>query len=210
MNSMNKDYWGRFSNDYDEKQEAVVGSDLLQIMIGQLKELPHLGDVVEFGCGTGVFSESIVRKANHLVATDLSGKLLERCRSRFEDDVRVTVEETDCMGTPFPSNHFDTVVMANLLHVIGSPLEALRESRRVLKSGGRVVILSFTNVGMKGMDKLKLGIRYLRYWGKPPKHVHVFSLENLGALLKTAGFEVESAKLLGEKTKAVYVIGKKA
>ena len=60
------------------------------------------------------------------------------------------------------------VVMVNLLHVISQPENAIRESKRVLKANGKVVIVSFTTAGMGLFAKLGMTFRYLRAFGKPP------------------------------------------
>jgi hypothetical protein len=59
------------------------------------------------------------------------------------------------------------------------------------------------------LDKIKLGLRFIRVWGKPPKHTHIFSPEKLAGLMVGAGFATEEAKLIGKRSKAVFVIGKK-
>jgi len=53
-------------------------------------------------------------------------------------------------------------------------------------------------------------LRFFKAWGKPPKHTHVFSPERLAALMENAGFAIEEAKLIGNRSKAVFVIGRKA
>lgn len=50
---MTEEYWGRFSDTYDRNQEYVVGRELLDMIAGELNQLVELGEVVEFGCGTG-------------------------------------------------------------------------------------------------------------------------------------------------------------
>jgi len=61
---------------------------------------------------------------------------------------------------------------------------------------------------MKLMEKVKLGIRFLKVWGKPPQHTKTFSPEELALLMEDAGFTVEK-KLIGKRTKALFAIGKK-
>jgi ABC-2 type transport system ATP-binding protein len=113
------------------------------------------------------------------------------------------------MQTSFPAQRFDTVFMANLIHVIEDPLKALQESHRILKNDGRLIVVSFTNSGMSWLDTMKLGFRFLKAWGKPPRHAQSFSLDELGSLMEKAGFTLEKSQLLGNSTKAVYLIGRK-
>ena len=79
------------------------------------------------------------------------------------------------MASSFQPEKFDTVFMANLIHVVENPLQVLQECRRILKNGGMLIIVTYTNYGMKLYEKIKLGLRFLKVWGKPPRHTHTFS-----------------------------------
>ncbi|MGB5287063.1 MAG: methyltransferase domain-containing protein, partial [Ignavibacteriaceae bacterium] len=104
---------------------------------------------------------------------------------------------------------FDTVFMANLIHVIENPLRVLQECYRILKDNGLLIITSFTSHEMKTLEIIKLGFRYIKVWGKPPKHTHRFSPNSLGALMESTGFSIEESKILGNKIKSLFIIGKK-
>lgn len=202
-------YWSRFPDTYDKNQEYVVGKELLNEITKELNDLTDLGEVAEFGCGTGYFTETIAQKANHVVATDLSNELLEIAKKRLNKNPEITIQKENCINTSFTSEKFDSVFMANLIHVVENPLKVLQESHRILRKGGMLIIVTYTNYGMKLLEKIKLGIRFLKGWGKPPQHVHTFSPEKLSSLLENVGFAVEKSKLIGNRTKALYLIGKK-
>ncbi len=204
-----EEYWSRFHATFDENQEYVVGKGLLDDVKENIKGLSDLGEVLELGCGTGNFTEVIAQNADHVFATDLSDELLEIARKRLDKIDNITFQKENCTSTSFTSNKFDTVLMANLIHVIENPSMALQESYRILKDDGLLIITSFTNQGMKPLEKIKLGFRFVKVWGKPPKYTHSFSVESLGSLMESAGFSIEEAKILGDKTKALYLIGKK-
>jgi ABC-2 type transport system ATP-binding protein len=209
MQNVQEQYWSKFAQAYDANQAYAVGEDLLKTMTETVDELSDLGDVAEFGCGTGYFTQTIAPKATHVTATDLSDELLKVTKTRFKNHPGITTQKENCMQTSFPAQHFDTVFMANVIHVIEDPLRALQESHRILKDGGQLIIVTFTNSGMTWLDTIKLGFRFLKAWGRPPRHAQSFSLEKLGSLLQAAGFTVEKSRLLGNRTKAVYLIGKK-
>ena len=202
-------YWSRFADTYDQQQEYVAGKSFLNEINAELRLLSDLGDVVELGCGTGKFSEAIAQSADSLLATDLSEVLLEKARQRLNEHHKIRFQTQNCMATSFPHAQFDTVFMANLLHVIENPRRVIQESHRILKPDGKLIIVTYTSYGMKILDKFKLAIRFLRSWGKPPRHTHNFSPQGLSSLLQANGFSVTASKLLGEKTRALYVIAKK-
>jgi len=206
---MMEKYWSRFQTTYDENQEYVVGKDLLDDAKENLKRLSDLGEVLESGCGTGYFTEVIAQNADYVFATDLSDELLENAKKRLKKIDNVTIQKENCTSISFTSNKFDTVFMANLIHVIENPSLALQECYRILKDDGLLIITSFTNHGMKPLETIKLGFRFMKVWGKPPKYTHRFSPDSLVSLMEAAGFTIEESKLLGDKTKALYLIGKK-
>ncbi|KAF5434499.1 hypothetical protein C5S35_14010 [Candidatus Methanophagaceae archaeon] len=105
--------------------------------------------------------------------------------------------------------HYDALLLVNLLHVVESPIAVLKESHRVLSSDGRIVIVDVTGHGMSLLKKMKLVIRYLRKFGKPPSNNTSFSQDELAAMINEVGFTVEEIELIGNDTKAVCLTGKK-
>ena len=204
-----ENYWSRFPDTYDQKMEYVVGKELRDDIIQELNRLPELGKLVELGCGTGIFTETIVMKTDNLLATDLSDSLLEVARTRIGDHPKVTIQKENCMATSFPSETIDCVFMANLIHVVESPNTLLQECHRILRKNGTIVIVTFTDYGMKLWEKIKMGVRFLTTWGRPPAHTHSFSPNDLAKMMEYSGFAVETSKVIGTKTKALFVIGKK-
>lgn len=206
---MTGDYWGRFRDTYDQNQEYVVGKQFLEEIRQELQQLDDLGDALEFGCGTGNFTTAIVGKCTSLLATDLSEDLLEAARLRLHEHPEVVFQKENCMETSLSPDSFDSVFMANLLHVVEDPNRVLQECHRVVRCDGRIVIATFTAHGMSLWEKIKMGVRFSRTWGKPPAHTHSFTPVDMGAMLQDCGFTVEQLKLLGDKTKALFVVGKK-
>ena len=207
---MTDDFWGRFSDTYDKNQKYVVGRELLDEITGELSLLEELGEVVEFGCGTGYFTLTIAENSTSVLATDLSDNLLEAARARLSGHPEVTVQKEDCLGTSLMPESCDSVFMANLIHVLATPAKALGESSRILRSGGRIVIVTFTGHGMSLWQKIKMGVRFAKTWGKPPSSTHSFSPEDVESMLQQTGFVVEQSKLIGNQTKALFVVGRKS
>ena len=207
---MTEEYWSKFPDTYDSNQQYVVGKDLLDQIIGELNSLPELGEMLELGCGTGYFTQAIAAKSKSVLATDLSDSLLEAAKTRLRDHPKVTVQKENCMETSLAPESFDSVFMANLIHVVENPGKTLQECRRILRSRGRIVIVTFTGYGMSLWEKIKMGVRFAKAWGKPPAHTHSFSLEEVESMLGETGFVVEQSKLIGNRTKALLLVGRKS
>ena len=209
QNNITEKYWSRFADTYDKKMEYVVGKELRDDIVQELNCLPDLGELVELGCGTGIFTEKIVPKTTSMFATDLSDSLLAVAETRIGKHPKVTIQKENCMATSFPSEAIDSVFMANLIHVVEDPSKLLEECNRILRKDGTLVLVTFTDHEMKLWEKIKMGIRFAKSWGKPPAHTHSFSPQGLTSMIEDAGFVVKTSKLIGTKTKALYIIGRK-
>jgi ubiquinone/menaquinone biosynthesis C-methylase UbiE len=203
-------YWGRFAQSYDRDGEYVVGRPILQAIEEKLLEERGLGDVIEFGCGTGYFTKAIARNASHVMATDLSDEMLEVARTRLRGLQNVTIQKADCGNAAFPAERFDSVFMANLIHIVDRPSWCLQESYRILQTGGSLIVVDFTGYRMSFSSKMKLVFRYLRRWGLPPRHGrNDVSPDGLVFLVEGAGFRVEDVQLIEGGSNALYLKGSK-
>ena len=203
-------YWSRFAGTYSDDQDYVVGKTILQLIIKRLSEEHDLGDVIEFGCGSGYFTKAIAKNAKHVIATDLSDEMLEMARIQLKEFQNISIQGANCEATSFPSERFDTVFMANLIHVLVNPIKVLQESHQILRNGGLLLIVDFTAYSMSWFEKMKLGIRYLRKWGMPPRYArNNLSPGEITSFLENVDFKVEEVQLIGDRTKALYVRAKK-
>ena len=204
------EYWSKFANTIDKDETYIVGEAILQALTERLSGESGLGELIEFGCGAGLFTKVLAENASHVMATDLSDEMLAVARTQLKDWQNVTVEKADCEKTDFPDGRFGSVFMANLILVIENPSTTLQESYRILKDGGLLLIVDYTGYGMKWFEMMKMGIRFLRKWGKPPAYSKgKLSPDELRSLVESAGFKVEEVQLMGDKTKALYLRGRK-
>lgn len=86
-----------------------------------------------------------------------------------------------------PTDSFDVITMNHVIEHVYDPLAVMQECRRLLRPGGRLVILT-PNSSSLGHRWFKSNWRGLEV----PRHMHVFSIENFQQLAKKANFEVES------------------
>jgi ubiquinone/menaquinone biosynthesis C-methylase UbiE len=205
-----EDYWSRFANSYDRDGEYVVGKPILEAIEEKLLKEQFLGNTIEFGCGTGYFTKAIARNARHIVATDLSDKMLEIAQTQLREFKNITIQKADCIETSFPAENFDSVFMVNLIHVVDDPSKCLQESHRILRNSGSLIVVDLTGYRMSFSKKIKLGFRYLRKWGLPPRRgQNHMSPDELVFLVESAGFKVRNVQLLRDGANALYLKGEK-
>jgi ubiquinone/menaquinone biosynthesis C-methylase UbiE len=203
-------YWGRFARSYDRDGEYVVGRPILQAIERRLLQESDLGDVVEFGCGTGYWTRVIAGHAQQVIATDVSDDMLAVAQYQLRGFQNVRIEKADCAKAPLRQKGCDCVMMANLLHVIDRPLQCLQEGYRILREGGVLIAIDFTSYGMGVSQKVRLGLRYLAKWGLPPRQGRDgMSPDELALLVGSAGFKVQNVRLIQAGSNALYLRGQK-
>jgi ubiquinone/menaquinone biosynthesis C-methylase UbiE len=207
------EYWNKTAATLEDGEDRVTGKGFRQTVCNKLVQEHDLGEVVEFGCGTGAFTKSLAHNAKHIVATDLSDEMIKVAKKRLEGVRIITVEKADCENTSFISGRFDTVFMGNLIHVVENPRRALQESWRILRNDGTLLITSQTIYGMKPFEKIKMYLRAIKVftmWGKPPGNFRTnYSPDELSSLAESAGFKVEKVELIGDRMKALYLKARK-
>ncbi len=94
-----------------------------------------------------------VGDTGQVVLTDINNAMLRVGRDRLLDEGIVTpTAQCDAEHLPFPDNYFDCVSIAFGLRNVTHKDAALREMKRVLKPGGRVIVLEFSKVA-KPLEK---------------------------------------------------------
>lgn len=106
--------------------------------------------VLDMACGTGDLTALFARtQAGRVVGGDFTPAMLEVAREKQKADLapsaagKVTYVEADAMNLAFPDASFDVVSIAFGIRNVSDPARAVAEFARVLKPGGRLVILEF-------------------------------------------------------------------
>ena len=105
--------------------------------------------ILDLCCGTGLLSRELARRLGpdgEVVGVDASEAMLEQARLAGG---RVVYVRAEADSLPLPDGHFDGVTLFLGLHEItqAARLPALREVRRVLRPGGRGLVLDFASGG---------------------------------------------------------------
>ncbi len=106
--------------------------------------------VLDVAGGSGDLSRLFNQKVGptgQVILTDINASMLAVGRDRLIDDgVAVPPLQCDAEKLPFPDNYFDCVIVAFGLRNMTHKDQALAEMRRVLKTGGRLLVLEFSKV----------------------------------------------------------------
>ncbi len=201
--------WSELSKDFDERQKYVAGEEVVNLITDKIQTLKYLGEVLELGCGNGFYTQFLIKSASHITATDISKDMVTVALEKLADYKNIKVEIKDAYKTEYESCSFDTIFMANLIHVVEHPDIMLQEAKRILKPQGRLIISTFTTYGMDEEEVEKMIERYLKAFGQPPKSGKSYTLDSLKELLGSCGFKIQEAELIGDKTKSIFIISAK-
>jgi demethylmenaquinone methyltransferase / 2-methoxy-6-polyprenyl-1,4-benzoquinol methylase len=112
--------------------------------------------VLDIAGGSGDISrlfQGKVGSCGQVILTDINNAMLRVGRDRLLDEGKATpTAQCDAEYLPFPDNYFDCVSIAFGLRNVTHKDAALREMKRVLKPGGRVIVLEFSKVA-KPLEK---------------------------------------------------------
>lgn len=196
-NKEEREHWGQTASTYDAEYRSTVGEAFENEIRSWLARQFTDGDqVLELGCGTGIFSAMIVERIKHLTATDSSPEMLERARQRLAGSDNVEIRTEDACRTSFADDSFSAVLAVNLLHHVDAPATVARECHRVLTPGGRLVVIDCAGHGTSLLSSIWTSLGRLWGRGRPPDEHHHFSPDDLAALITAAGLAVQETTLI--------------
>lgn len=174
--------------------------------------------VLDVACGTGDLTEAFARSAAAKVTgVDFTAPMLEVARQKqprnltAEQAKKVQYFEGDAMALAFPDASFDVVSIAFGIRNVATPPKAISEFHRVLKPGGRLVVLEFDRPSWFPMRQLNdfycgwlmprtasliAGDRSGAYRYLPKSVGAFYSRDQMKKTIAQAGFSTVEAKAL--------------
>ena len=164
-----------------------LSNDRRQSSLMYLEDRPA-GYVLDLGCGDGQMLHRLGGKGWKGIGIDFDAKAIQTARQRY-GGLEMEFKQTDLFGAGFKDATFDAVIMNHVMEHVPAPVPLLREVRRVLKNGGRLVATT-PNLGSMGHEWFDACWRGL----EPPRHLHVFTLRALEMAARQAGFNSVTTK----------------
>lgn len=214
------------ADDFDKKRDYIPPDFAI------LQDYINSGDkILDLGCGNGRLKEVVGDKADYY-GVDISGALIRIAKAKCPDGNFFVSKP---LFLPFENNFFDKVFCLAVFHHIPSQAirkEFLREIKRVLKSGGQIVLtvwdlnnnrkakkLLFKNALLKLIGKSKLDFKDIFYpWKNSAgnvvinRYIHIFSEKELEKIIQSAGFIIKEKGILERSKKGsnIFIIAQKS
>jgi SAM-dependent methyltransferase/DNA-binding transcriptional ArsR family regulator len=163
------------AGDWDKlRGELYGGSFPTQAVTGLL---PSHWTVADLGCGTGNLAGLLAPNVKKVIGVDQSPAMLKAAQKRLERFTNVELLEGDITKLPIADGTCDAVLVVLVLTYVERYQLALKEARRVLKTGGQLVVIDLLK---HSRDDFK------RLMGQA---VSGFDAKAFGEAIKAAGFD---------------------
>jgi len=134
-----QEFFSSSAGQWDRLREELFGDRFHLAALGALADADWtIGDL---GCGTGQVSAALAPFVAHVVAVDGSAAMLQAARKRLHGFDNVDLRRGDLEALPVDDARLDAATLMLVLHHVPEPEHALAEVARVLKPGGRAIIV---------------------------------------------------------------------
>lgn len=164
-----------------------------QSLVAGTAALLRLGDVLDVGSGDGAAAAAIASYCRSLTCIDSNPRLIDAAQARLARHRNVRAQVADAHELPFAAASFDAVLVFHTLTYAERPARVLAECARVLRPGGRLVVLC--------LDEHRQSEVTARYG---ERHAG-FSPRAVKAMLSRAGLIVASAHVACRELKKPHL-----
>lgn len=201
-NNTDSHHWKERSREHFRRWSEHYDRDIINVLLFRpsyrrvLEKLRHWRrrgendlSLLDVGCGTGTLIHHCLHLAPHvstLVGLDMSAEMIDVARRKLapyaRGSRRLELLTGDAEHLPFEDNRFDIITCCNSFHHYPHKIAALKEMKRVLCDGGRLILIDGSPDNWFGYFIFEICVAYIE------KHVHHCSSPEFYDLLDRAGF----------------------
>ncbi len=160
-----------------------------------LEDLPDR-DLLDVGCGNGEF----LARMTELGWSGLGTETDERAVTMAREATGLTIVNGALEEAGFSADSFNAVTLNHVIEHVHEPAKLLEEAFRILKPGGKLVILT------PNIDSL--GHRFFgRRWRglEPPRHLYLYSMETLSKCVSKTSFLILEQRTVSPLALAIWI-----
>ena len=134
-----QEFFATAAGGWDHLRGELFGDEFfLWAVLGLIDPTLVVGDL---GCGTGQLTETVAPYVRRVISVDGSTDMLEAARHRLGGAKNVELRQGELESLPIDSGELDVAMLSLVLHYSPSPARALAEVGRVVRKGGRVLVV---------------------------------------------------------------------
>jgi len=134
-----REFFSSAAGEWDALRRELFGAHTE--MTGLLGLLDPRWIIADLGCGTGQIAARVAPFVHRVIAVDDSPEMLGAAHSRLADFSNVEIRQGELETLPIDDGALDAAVLSLVLHHIVQPFQVIQEVRRVLKPGGRLLVV---------------------------------------------------------------------
>ncbi|MDG1708574.1 MAG: metalloregulator ArsR/SmtB family transcription factor [Emcibacteraceae bacterium] len=138
-------YFKENAANWDQIRSLYVPEKQVEEFLLQITADMKINDLLDVGTGTGRMLELFSQETTSGVGIDLSRDMLAIARSHLEQKSinHMQVRQGDMYDLALSDKTMDLVIFHQVLHFADDPLAAIKETARILRKNGRVIIIDF-------------------------------------------------------------------
>lgn len=185
--------FGAVAAAYATSAVHASGPDLAALV--EAAALTGSEQVLDLGCGAGHTALAVAAKAASVTAVDVTPEMLAVAESlaAARGLANIRFQRADVADLPFPDASFDLITSRFSAHHYADPAQALREAARVLRSGGRLLLIDTIAPETPALDTFYNAAELLR----DGSHVRNWRLSEWRQVFAQAGFALSTLSEFG-------------
>lgn len=200
-------FWDKLADKYSKQPIKDVAS--YEAALARTKSyLKPEHQALEIGCGTGSTALLLAGNVKRLVASDVSGKMLEfgQAKAKAQNVLNVDFLQGDVFDDRLAPQSFDVVMAHNVLHLIENLPQAMSRISELLKPEG--LFISKTPCLGDKSSMLKIMVMVMKALGKAP-YVAFVKGESLEEMMQDEGFQIIEKGQYPQNSYSHYFVAKK-
>ena len=134
-----QEFFASAAGGWDRLRGDLFGDEFfLWAVLGLIDPTLTVGDL---GCGTGQLTETVAPYVRRVISVDGSEDMLDAARQRLSGATNVDLRRGELESLPIESGELDVAMLSLVLHYSPEPPRALSEVGRVVRPGGRVLVV---------------------------------------------------------------------
>jgi len=140
-----QNYFREHAGEWDKIRALHVAESQVEAAVDEALGPGPLTLLVDLGTGTGRMLELFAARATRALGFDLSRDMLAYARMKLERAglAHAQARHGDLYNVPLPDGAADAVILHQVLHFLDDPAAAIAEAARLLKPGGRLLVVDF-------------------------------------------------------------------
>jgi ArsR family transcriptional regulator len=134
-----QEFFSSSAGQWDRVRDELYGE---RYYLAAMAAFADAGWIVgDLGCGTGQTSAALAPFVARVVAVDESAAMLQAARKRLHGIENIDLRRGELEALPIDDGRLDAATLMLVLHYLPEPQRAIAEVSRVLKPGGRVIVV---------------------------------------------------------------------